>query len=381
MKENKQKTVHSIIRSLTCFLIVLLTVIGPMTTQAVPGLLITAASASDYVYTYYPKYTGKSGSLVDALKAVGVDSSFKNRQNIAALNGYANYTGSASQNTALLKKLKNGTLIKSRTSVSNDWFVDMPASVTIERGKTASVDIKFRGDGISSFNGTLSNSNVSAGFSSPSWKPAGQWCSVRLNLTAKSVGTTTFTFKLSGSKTASKSITINIVNTSTSLVNANLSRVDYISQGSQTCKASSVAMALNLLTGKNSYTTASMGNANCKGINGNRYTASNGATYAATYKTDSYVGSTSEQKAEIDKAVNAGVPIVVAVHSTRSGYTRHHWIVVVGKSGGDYLVVDPASGRAGAMSANVKTMSSLSYDFGLTDYGTPHYGYVTFTKK
>lgn len=381
MKENKKKITRSIIRSLICFLIVLLTVIGPMTTQAIPGLLITTASASDYVYTYYPKYTGKSGSLVDALKAVGVDSSFKNRKSIAALNGYTAYVGSASQNTSLLNKLKNGTLIKSRTSVSSDWSIDMPASVTIEQGKTASVDIKFCGDGISGFNGDLSNSNVSAGFSNTSWKPAGQWCSVRLNLAAKSVGTTTFTFKLSGSKTASRSITINVVNTSASLVNTNLSRVNYISQGSQTCKASSVAMALNLLIGQNSYTTASMGNSNCRGIDGNRYTASNGAIYAATYKTDSYVGSASEQRAEIDKAVNAGVSIVVAVHSTRSGYTRHHWIVVVGKSGGDYLVVDPASGRAGAMSANVKTMSSLSYDFGLTDYGMPHYGYVTFTKK
>lgn len=381
MKESKKKVTHIIIRNLICFLIVLLTVIGPMTTQTIPHLFITTASASDYAYTYYPKYTGKSGSLVDALKALGIDSSFGNRKSIAALNGYAAYVGSASQNTALLNKLKNGTLVKSKTSVSSSWSIDMPASVTIEQGKTVSVDIKFCGDGISGFNGDLSNSNVSVGFSNPSWKPAGQWCSVRLNLTAKSAGTTIFTFKLSGSKTASRSITINVVSTSASPVNTNLPRVNYISQGYETCKASSVAMALNLLTGKNSYTTASMGNSNCRGIDGNSYTASNGATYVATYKTDSYVGSASEQRAAIDKAVNAGIPIVVAVHSTRSGYTRHHWIVIVGKSGSDYLVVDPASGRAGAMSANVKTMSSLNYDFGLTDYGTPHYGYVTFTKK
>lgn len=61
---------------------------------------------------YYKKYTGKSGSLVDALKAVGVDSSFSNRKKIAKANGIKVYIGTASQNTKLLNLLKKGKLIK-----------------------------------------------------------------------------------------------------------------------------------------------------------------------------------------------------------------------------------------------------------------------------
>ena len=67
-------------------------------------------------YKYYKKYTGKSGSLVDALTAIGLkDVSLEKRKKIAALNGIKNYSGTAAQNTALLKKLKAGKLIKSAT--------------------------------------------------------------------------------------------------------------------------------------------------------------------------------------------------------------------------------------------------------------------------
>lgn len=61
---------------------------------------------------YYSKYTGTSASFVDALKALGIDSSFTNRTKIAAKNGIASYAGNSSQNTALLKLLKQGKLIK-----------------------------------------------------------------------------------------------------------------------------------------------------------------------------------------------------------------------------------------------------------------------------
>jgi len=64
---------------------------------------------------YFKKYTGKSESIVDALKAIGVkDTSKEARTKIAALNGINRYSGTASQNTTLLKKLKSGKLIKSR---------------------------------------------------------------------------------------------------------------------------------------------------------------------------------------------------------------------------------------------------------------------------
>lgn len=65
--------------------------------------------------TYYPKCASSYTSIVEALKSIGVDSSMDNRKKIAALNGYPNYSGTASQNISLLNKLKNGKLIKSNS--------------------------------------------------------------------------------------------------------------------------------------------------------------------------------------------------------------------------------------------------------------------------
>src|SRR5690606_13978770 len=53
-----------------------------------------------------PKGDMKTGSVVDYLKSIGVDSSFANRKKLAAQHGIKNYTGTASQNTQLLKKLR-----------------------------------------------------------------------------------------------------------------------------------------------------------------------------------------------------------------------------------------------------------------------------------
>lgn len=383
MNPTKTRVSHNdLLRRVFCLLLVL-SLLCPAIILGVSNPLSATASAADYTYTYYPRYTGNSTSLVDALKAVGVDSSFGNRQAIASLNGYSSYSGTAAQNSALLAKLKSGTLIKSKTAASTgDWQISMPSSVSVEKGKSTTVEVKFMGSGISSYSGSYTNSStISVGFTDSVWKPAGQWCSVKIVLTGKATGTSDVTFKLNGTKTVSKTLTVNVVNTSSSLVDANLSRVNYIKQGSETCKASSVAMALNLVTGKNTYTTASMGGSWCIGIDGKRYVGSDGKTYSATYKTDDYKGSATEQTNAINSALSAGLPIVVAVHSTRSGYTKHHWIVVVGRSGSDYLVVDPASGSSGSMASNVKTMSSLNYDLGLTDYSNgTHYGYINFSR-
>lgn len=63
--------------------------------------------------TYYPIYIGYSISFVDALKAVDEkDTSKEHRKKIAAANGIKGYSGSVTQNTKLLKLLKNGKLIK-----------------------------------------------------------------------------------------------------------------------------------------------------------------------------------------------------------------------------------------------------------------------------
>ena len=59
---------------------------------------------------YFPKYTGSSGSIVTALNAVGATSTYSYRQSIAAANGITGYSGTAAQNTKLLKLLKSGQL-------------------------------------------------------------------------------------------------------------------------------------------------------------------------------------------------------------------------------------------------------------------------------
>lgn len=62
--------------------------------------------------TTVAKTSYSGNSIVDGLKSVGVDSSYANRKALAEANGIKNYTGTASQNTALLNKLKSGTLKK-----------------------------------------------------------------------------------------------------------------------------------------------------------------------------------------------------------------------------------------------------------------------------
>lgn len=61
---------------------------------------------------YYPKYSGRSVSIVDALDSLGINPSFAHRKKIAKQNGISPYTGTANQNTKLLALLKKGKLIK-----------------------------------------------------------------------------------------------------------------------------------------------------------------------------------------------------------------------------------------------------------------------------
>ena len=61
---------------------------------------------------YFKKYTGKSVSIVDGLKAIGANSKYSYRQKIAKANGIKGYTGLPYQNTKLLNLLKQGKLIK-----------------------------------------------------------------------------------------------------------------------------------------------------------------------------------------------------------------------------------------------------------------------------
>lgn len=59
----------------------------------------------------YPKYTGKSNSIVDALNSMKIDFSLAHRKAIAKANGIS-ITDNVGMNTKLLAKLKQGTLIK-----------------------------------------------------------------------------------------------------------------------------------------------------------------------------------------------------------------------------------------------------------------------------
>lgn len=61
---------------------------------------------------YFKKYTGKSGSIVDALISIKENSTYSYRKKIAEANGIVGYMGSAAHNTKMVNLLKAGKLIK-----------------------------------------------------------------------------------------------------------------------------------------------------------------------------------------------------------------------------------------------------------------------------
>lgn len=71
-----------------------------------------SAPDGDVGASYYPKPNYIGTSLVGALDAIGVDSSFDNREKIAKANGITDYTGTADQNNKLLNLLMSGRLIR-----------------------------------------------------------------------------------------------------------------------------------------------------------------------------------------------------------------------------------------------------------------------------
>ena len=74
----------------------------------------------------YPKYTGTSASIIEALRVVGCkDTSKAYRTKIAIANGIVNYTGTADQNSSMVKLLKAGTLkqpVTTTTTVNDSCF-------------------------------------------------------------------------------------------------------------------------------------------------------------------------------------------------------------------------------------------------------------------
>lgn len=98
----------------------------------------------------------QGNSIVDYLNSIGQDSSFANRSKLALQQGISNYTGTASQNTTLLNKLRNGSATNTQSYypvVNSGSIVDALKSINVDssltnRKKIASVN------GISNYSGT-----------------------------------------------------------------------------------------------------------------------------------------------------------------------------------------------------------------------------------
>ena len=103
---------------------------------------------------YYKKYTGKSTSIVDALKAIGVDSSKSNRKKIAKVNGISNYSGTSKQNNKLLDLLKRGKLKKyaiGSKKIDEDqlaWLDELGEELQIVPSSNGRLDYVKKGTGI-----------------------------------------------------------------------------------------------------------------------------------------------------------------------------------------------------------------------------------------
>lgn len=75
--------------------------------------VIVVSGAKKSKGKYYPKYTGNSGSIVEALKAVGEDDvSKEHRAEIAKKNGFSNFKFTSEENSKMISLLKKGKLKK-----------------------------------------------------------------------------------------------------------------------------------------------------------------------------------------------------------------------------------------------------------------------------
>jgi|GEM_PF-7076280 len=157
-----------------------------------------------------------------------------------------------------------------------------------------------------------------------------------------------------------------------------------IKQGTSTgCKATSIAMMLDILFGtREGSTVNSMYDnslANLTSVGPGNYTsyldtkATDDNNYKTVYCTDngqiSYGGSgtisQSQQISEIDSALSNEVPIVVEVSQTKPGTASgsQHWVLVVGGGGGTYSVLNPATGSEESWSSSYFGASGGRYGY------------------
>lgn len=322
-------------------------------------LTLSTLTATVGAASHFPQYTGGSPAIAAALDALGADSSYDSRAKIAAANGITGYRGTAEQNTRMLELLRQGLLIDpSAAAASASPF--FPAYTGSSPSIASALDAVGAGSTFA-YRTQIAAANGVADYSGTAAQNTALLQLLRQGrlLRPDSSADPAPSGGLAG----------------------NLSRVSFIRQDKNTCKATSAAMAVNVLLGRDRYSTADMIHTGvlCRSLEGELYTGSDGNTYRATYKTDSYVGSLQELEAAVDAAVSKGLPIVTAVHSAGS---PHHWIVVVGRDGqGGYLAVDPARNGSGTMASQARSMASMGYSFGLADYAQPHYGYISFQRR
>ena len=75
--------------------------------------VIVVSGAKKSKGKYYPKYTGNSNSIVEALKSVGEDDvSKEHRAEIAKKNGFSNFKFTSEENSKMISLLKKGKLKK-----------------------------------------------------------------------------------------------------------------------------------------------------------------------------------------------------------------------------------------------------------------------------
>lgn len=120
-----------------------------------------AVSGGNYLSN--TSYAGSS--IAEALKQIGVDSSYNYRAKLASLNGIKNYSGTASQNLQLLNLLKHGKLLKIGAVVTNNYYPvpNYKGSSIVEALNKIGVNSSFsnrskiaKKNGISAYAGTAS---------------------------------------------------------------------------------------------------------------------------------------------------------------------------------------------------------------------------------
>jgi N-acetylmuramoyl-L-alanine amidase CwlA len=98
-------------------------------------------------------------SLVDYLKSIGVDSSYKNRESLAQQHGIANYTGTGAQNTALLNAMRGSQPVQPTTqyypAFNDKSIIDGLKSINVDSSFNSRNNIAIA-NGITNYSGTTS---------------------------------------------------------------------------------------------------------------------------------------------------------------------------------------------------------------------------------